>query len=122
MALLLWCFCPYVLGHGALITPDVPAATMGISACYLFWRWLNSPKTWETLLVGIVLGLAELTKFTLLIFYPLWILIWLFYKWPEHRLKDGRAWLRELGLLAGMYFVSLVVINLGYDWTFAKSG
>ena len=36
ISLILWCFCPNILGNGALITPDVGAAA------YCFWRWLSS--------------------------------------------------------------------------------
>ena len=40
VALVLWCFCPNILGNGALITPDVGAAALGVAAAYYFWRWL----------------------------------------------------------------------------------
>ena len=43
VALILWCFCPYILGHAPLITPDAPASAMGIAAYYSFWRWLIRP-------------------------------------------------------------------------------
>ncbi|HVA45057.1 MAG TPA: glycosyltransferase family 39 protein [Pirellulales bacterium] len=72
VATALWCFCPIVLGHGALVTPDVAAASMGVAACYLFWRWLGEP-TWSwALAAGGGLGLAELTKFTWLILFAAW--------------------------------------------------
>ena len=116
VALILWCFCPYILGHGSLFTPDVSAAAMGVTACYLFWRWLNRPEFSGAIIVGIVLGLAELTKFTLLIFYPLWILTWLIYKLPEHGLWNPRCWRREGEMLAGAFFLSIVIINLGYGF------
>src|ERR1019366_10609832 len=62
---------PYILGHGCLIGADVPAAAVGVAAGYYFWRWLKRPCWREALLGGLVLGLAELCKFTLLVFYPL---------------------------------------------------
>jgi len=109
---------------------------MGVTAYYLFWRWLNRPEFGGALIVGIVLGLAELTKFTLLVFYPLRILTWLIYRLPgaekgtgpicrngpkgaAHKLDLSpfpRCWLREGGALATMLCLSVVVINLGYGF------
>ena len=89
LALTLWCFCPYVLGHGSLITPDVPAAALGLAVSYVFWRWLREPS-WElAFFAGLVLGLAELTKFTLLVFYPLWLLMWGIYRVSQWNGEKG---------------------------------
>ena len=85
IAMLLWCFSPMVLGHAALMTPDAPAAALGALACYTFWRWLKKPTWRSTFTAGIILGLAELTKTTLILFYPLWPILWLAYRWSEHR-------------------------------------
>jgi 4-amino-4-deoxy-L-arabinose transferase-like glycosyltransferase len=116
LAVVLWCFCPYILGHGFLFTPDAHSAAMGIAANYLFWRWLKRPQFAEGLLAGIVLGLAELTKFTLLVFYPLWIVAWLLYKLPEHGIRDAKRWLHEGGMLAAMFCLSAVVVNFGFGF------
>lgn len=65
---------------------------------------------------GYPLMLAELTKFTLLALYPIWIVTWFLYKLPEHGLRNPRHWLREGGMLAGMLCVSVVIINFGYGF------
>ena len=70
IALLLWCSCPYILGHATVITTDVPAAAVGMAAMACFWCWLRSPQWPNAVVAGVVLGFAELTKFTLLVFYP----------------------------------------------------
>ena len=67
MAMLLWCFSPMVLGHASLMTPDAPAAALGALACYTFWRWLKKPSWRSTITAGIILGLAELSKTTLIL-------------------------------------------------------
>jgi hypothetical protein len=77
VALALWCFEPTVLGHGQLITPDVGAAAMGAWAGYAFWRWLRAPGWGAALEAGVVLALAELTKTTWIILFPLWPTLWL---------------------------------------------
>ncbi|MDR1480416.1 MAG: glycosyltransferase family 39 protein, partial [Planctomycetaceae bacterium] len=76
-------FSPYILGHVATIMPDAHSAAFAVAAVYFFWKWLKRPDMLEGLISGIVLGLAELTKFTLIIFYPLFVVMWLIYRLPE---------------------------------------
>jgi len=80
IALSLWCFSPYFLGHASVVIPDAHAASLGVVACYSFWLWLREPKLAKDYRWGVVLGLAELCKFTLLILYPLLPLLWLIYR------------------------------------------
>ena len=110
LALALWCLCPSILGHGALITPDVGGASFAVAACYFFWRWLREPTWRATLFAGLVLGLAELTKFTnvlLVALFPLMLAAW------SHG-QPWRARLASLGKLVCMMLLALVVINAGY--------
>lgn len=80
IALILWCFSPTILGHASTIGPDAHAAACGIFAAYLFWHWLKSPSAFVTIFSGLALGLAELTKTTWLILFPLWIFLWFFWR------------------------------------------
>ncbi|GHT42805.1 hypothetical protein FACS189443_6160 [Planctomycetales bacterium] len=57
------------------------------------------------MLAGIILGLAELTKFTLLVFYPLFVVLWLLYRKPTFYQSKQ---------LAVIFAMSLLVINMGY--------
>ena len=85
VALMLWCFCPNVLGNGALMTPDVPAATFGVVAGYHFWRWLHE-HTWSRALgAGFALGLAEATKSSWIILFGIWPLLWLYWRFFSGR-------------------------------------
>ena len=114
VALSLWCFSPYVLGHGPLIMNDVPAAAMGTAALYFFWRWLRRPGFRAVLAAGAVLGLAELCKFTLLILYPILPLMWFLDRLAKRRERKSSGWLREAGTLALIILISVYVINCGY--------
>jgi hypothetical protein len=93
LSLTLWCFCPNIIAHGQLITTDVAATALGLTACYMFWLWLKAPTWWSTVTSGLVLGMAELTKTTLVIFY-----------------------LRELGMLCTRIVIGLYIINMGYGF------
>src|SRR5262249_7021417 len=68
LSLALWCFCPNILAHAQLITPDAGAAALALVATYAYWRWLRAPSAGGLYLAGVALGLALLTKATLFIF------------------------------------------------------
>lgn len=72
LGVVLWVFEPYLLGHGALATPDVPATAAGLLAGYAFWSYAQKPSWPGALLAGVALGLAVATKFTLLVLIPFW--------------------------------------------------
>ena len=110
----LWIFSPYIIGHGVLVSPDVPSAALGIASVYFFWRWLKKLEMLEAFIAGIILGLAELTKFTLLIFYPLFIALWLLYKLPEFKTFIKNDWLQQTKQLIVMFAFSILIINMGY--------
>lgn len=116
LSLTLWCFCPNIIAHGQLITCDAAATALSVAACYTFWHWLKSPTWWNTLSSGLVLGIAELTKTTLVIFYPLWPVLWLSYRWSDRHEMVRKDWLREFGMLCLRLTISLYVINLGYGF------
>ncbi len=117
LALVLYCFCPNLVGHGALVMPDAPASAMALAAGYTFWRWLKTP-TWETaVLSGVVLGLAELTKTTLVVMLPVWPALWIVYRLADGRRTNARTWLREAGLVALRLVVAWYVLNSMYLFT-----
>jgi 4-amino-4-deoxy-L-arabinose transferase-like glycosyltransferase len=77
LSLSLWVFCPNVLAHARLITTDVGATALGVAATYSFWRYLQKPGWRWAIVAGIALGLAQLTKFSMLLLFALWPVLWL---------------------------------------------
>ena len=77
LSLALWVFCPNVLAHARLITTDLGATALGVAATYLFWRYLQKPSWLGAAAAGVVLGLAQLTKFSMLLLYAVWPFLWL---------------------------------------------
>ena len=116
VALLLWSFCPYILAHGSVITPDAHAAALGVTSAYLFWRWLKSPTWILTIFVGIMLGIAELSKFTLIFFYPIGLFLWLTYRFRFFRSWKWQSILREIYMGLVIITISIFVINIGYEF------
>ncbi|MDR1382729.1 MAG: glycosyltransferase family 39 protein [Planctomycetaceae bacterium] len=114
LALFLLFFSPYILGHGATIMPDVPSAAFAIASVYFFWKWLKRPEMLEAFIAGIILGFAELTKFTLLIFYPMFVVMWLLYRLPEIKTLTKNHWFQQVKQMAMMFATSILIINMGY--------
>jgi 4-amino-4-deoxy-L-arabinose transferase-like glycosyltransferase len=116
MACAIWCFEPNILAHASLMTPDIGGTALGVAACYTFWKWLKNPTWAQAALTGVVLGLAELSKTTLILFYPLWPLLWVIYRWPDRAKMVAVDWLREAGMLALRMVIGLYILNLGYGF------
>ena len=77
LAVALWCFSPSILGHGALMLSDAPAASVAVLATYTFRRWLVRPTWARAMVAGCALGAAQATKTSLLVLYPVWLLAWI---------------------------------------------
>jgi 4-amino-4-deoxy-L-arabinose transferase-like glycosyltransferase len=71
LGLLLYATAPNVIAHASLVTPDVPMMALYVTTLYLAFRW-NRTVSWRGALIwGAVLGIAQGTKFTGLLLYPL---------------------------------------------------
>lgn len=108
----LWTFSPNVLGHGALLTPDIPAAALSMTTIYLFWRWLQEHTPKLLLGTGLLLGLALLTKFTCLIILALTLPLLFLYR-PGNKYVGLGARLLSLLLI---WVIATVTVNLGYGF------
>lgn len=123
-AAVLWCFSPLVLTNAQMMTPDAAAAAMGVSASYVFWKYIKDPTWLRAIDAGILLGLAELTKFSWVILFILWPVIWvsdLFAKRSSLTTVDFRG--RSLQFLS-IVLLAIFVINVGYGFegTFDRLG
>ncbi|OGZ20744.1 MAG: hypothetical protein A2W55_00070 [Candidatus Nealsonbacteria bacterium RIFCSPHIGHO2_02_38_10] len=79
LSLFLFCFSPTLLAHSRLVTTDVGAAAGAFIATYYFVKFLKN-NSWKNLIIaGIVLGIAEMLKFSLILLFPAFgilLLIW----------------------------------------------
>jgi len=125
LSLSIWCFGPNVLAHAPLVTPDIPATVAGLIAGFAFWKYLRCGTWSSALAAGALLGVAELTKFTMLILYPIWVALATVHFFDRsnvaYRSLRSRTRLWQGAMIVGL---SLLVINLGYefDGTFEALG
>jgi Dolichyl-phosphate-mannose-protein mannosyltransferase len=120
LGLALWCFDPNVLGHAPLLTPDMPLTVAVFGATLVFWQCGRRPTWAGAFLCGLILGLAQLTKFTALLLYFIWPLLWLIREVGGCRPAARDPWPRCLLSAAGRAFLigglSILVVNLGYNF------
>ena len=72
----LWAFCPTALANAPLVTPDAGGCCLFVATLYAAWRFARRPDARSAGLAGLVLGLAQLAKFTNLLLVPLVIVVW----------------------------------------------
>ncbi len=66
---------PTILGHAALINNDVPAGAAFLATLFHGLRWIVKRRWRETVIAGVVVGLAAGTKFTAGLVAPTLILV-----------------------------------------------
>ena len=115
-ALTLWCLSPAILGHAQLITPDTAAAAMGVAASFMFRNWLLDPHPLRAFAAGVAMGLAELTKFTWIILFGLWPLLWLMSRIGNRSGQPKSCWHKETTHIVFMLGLGVYLVNLGYGF------
>jgi hypothetical protein len=121
LSLTLWVFCPNILAHTRLITSDMCSTAMGVGATYVFWRYLHKP-TWRWAIAsGVALGVAQLSKFSMLILCAVWPFLWLV---RSGLVVPGSGWVRVIGkgLLHGLAIVALSIVTIDAGYLFEGVG
>jgi len=108
LSLCLFSFCPNMLAHSHLTTPDMTLTAFSFITSYYYWKSLNSCSLKYSIIGGIFLGLALLTKFTSILLFPILILFLLFF------------WINKIKLNAFnnilFYGIGLLILFLGYGF------
>jgi hypothetical protein len=72
----LWAFCPNVLAWNGVITTDLGAAVFALAAGYSVRGWLRRRTNLDAGWAGLMVALAVLSKFTLVVLYPILLVVW----------------------------------------------
>lgn len=76
MALFLFCFSPDMLAHAGLATSDMAAACFIFLAVFSLWRFCRCPGRRRLLTVAACLALAQLSKFSALLLFPIYVILY----------------------------------------------
>ena len=96
-ALLLFCFDPNFLAHGAYVTTDIGASLTMLAAVYAFYRYVKSPSIPRMIAVGVAVGLTMTAKFTGIFIIPVLCLIAAVDYWPARKAANEVRSLRRPG-------------------------
>lgn len=117
LSLTIWCFEPNVMAHAQLATPDIPATVTGLAATYVFWRYLKAGMWSLAVAAGLLLGVAQLTKFTMLLLYGVWPVLALAHTLSRSNIAFRAVPVHTRLLQGGLIALLPVwVINLGYGF------
>ncbi|MSR56113.1 MAG: phospholipid carrier-dependent glycosyltransferase [Planctomycetaceae bacterium] len=108
----LWYLCPIVLSNAVLVTPDACAAFFFVATPFAAWRFAQKPTWKRGLVMGALLGLAQLAKFTDVLLMPVIVLVWFVVRVksqlpPVTLRRASGQWIAALA-------VSLFAWNAGY--------
>lgn len=118
MAAGLFVLSPNVIAQARIVGTDTGTGFFAAGALFAFRAMLLRPSLGSSLILGAVLGLAQLCKFYALLLYP--VMFGLLVVWYALRSEDEPPFSHLLGCFAGAVVVSLFVLNAGY--LFKESG
>lgn len=101
---------PIIMWLGARVMTDLPFICFGVWTLVALQALLHNPATHNALWLGMMAGLAALSKFTALYFLPPICLLWLLLSFPRH--NKGRL----LGLCSLAMTLAAIVILIGWQF------
>jgi hypothetical protein len=113
---------PNIIAHSQLVTTD--AYAMGMILISSFWLWkFAKDRTWQNgLILCVMLGMAQLTKYTALALYPLFVVALLIHDWAFLTSRfQSEGWrgirrpaIRYLNYALVALLISIAIINVGF--------
>ncbi|MDP3921261.1 MAG: glycosyltransferase family 39 protein [Candidatus Omnitrophota bacterium] len=125
VSFLLCILSPNIMANGQLVTNDLMTALLYFLSVFTLWMWLQDKKNkFYLLMLGVLVGCAQISKFSSLILYPAVGLIMVgdaFLDQPSETNLWKRLWqaTQKTFLAYGVVLcMSLLIIYVGYGLTF----
>lgn len=120
-AVILYTSDPNIIAHNHYVTTDIGIALFLFSAFYTFVRFLKKPTLQNMFLAGIFLGLAELTKVSAILLFPLFglfILLFALTKRQERGIyKTVKQWRWQMLLEYSLKFIGIIGVCFIMIWS-----
>ena len=107
IAIFLFSFSPTVIAHSRFVTTDMPALFGVLLATYFFIHYLEKSTTKNLWLTGLIFGIAQLTKYSVVLLVPFFIVLGVI-----HALLNSRD--RKLWFAGHKLAATICVIAIGY--------
>lgn len=112
-ALVLYMLCPNILAHSAFVSTDVFSFLMTAAPCYHAWRFCKNGEWRHFILMALFLGIAQVTKQSLLLLYPVILLLLLAGAWCVRK-GVGQLVVSLLKQWSLIIAISLLIINAAF--------
>ena len=116
-ATLLFSTLPPILAHAGLATTDMAISTFVFGATYAFALWLERPGWKQSVLFGLCVAMATLSKFSALLFLPVCLLVTLLLYLRAERPSIYQA-SRKIPSAVLVLTVAILVVWAGYRFSF----
>jgi len=119
-AVLLFAFSPNILAHSRYVTTDLPV-TLGILICiYYFGKYLEKPNVKNLVIVAIIFGVAQVTKFSAIIILPILIILYLIKWWQTKKLNNPFSFKNFLKTFIFILLIAYIIIFITYGFEIKK--
>lgn len=120
-AVLLYAADPNIIAHNHYVTTDLGSAAFIFAASYFFIRFLKAPSLKNIVVAGIFLGLAELTKFSAVLLFPMFGLFVILYaltkQKPANDTRSAFSFKLRMLLQYGFKFAGSVLVCFALIWS-----
>lgn len=110
-ALFLFCFTPEVLAHSIFATTDITAACFMLLSIYTFWKFSKYAVMKNIFISGFALGLAQLSKYSAFILYPIFVAIIII-----EQILHKKMCFRPFKSVIFIFLISIIIIWSGYGF------
>jgi hypothetical protein len=120
-AILLFTSLPIILAHSALATMDIPVTATLSAALFRLVLWVERPGLRNAALLGVTLGLAALSKFSVVLFFPVCVVCLLIGRvFTGHaRVGTPRVLRKHYTSAMACVVIGILVIWAGYRFSIA---
>jgi 4-amino-4-deoxy-L-arabinose transferase-like glycosyltransferase len=91
LATFFYAFSPTVIAHSRFVTTDIGASLAFLASIIIFIKFLARPTKKYILAAGIVFGVAQLTKFSLFLLIPIFVILGFVWLLVQEEFYDARA-------------------------------
>jgi len=111
IALFLFSFSPTVMAHSRFVTTDVPALFGILLGTFFFVRYLKNSSYRNLIFAGLALGIAELTKFSVFLLVPFFLILAVLYAFFNF---SSASWRIKIRNSFYYLFTTSCIVAIGY--------
>ncbi|MEW6557985.1 MAG: tetratricopeptide repeat protein [Elusimicrobiota bacterium] len=114
LSLVLYLLCPNITAFAGFVNTDFGLTVLIFLSIYAFWQYLKFPTTKILVITGIFFGLAQSTKITALLLYPVFLILAVYYWHNMRKEQNLRNIIKSVFVVFIIGFTILFITYLFY--------